>query len=334
MASKRGVIRGLVALALVGAAAKPVTGMIMAEFAGPAVETTASLSALDALPAARKAALERAHASSASTRVHFAAADTGWVDEFERFAAQRPPADVAAQTAAAPEASDRNTLSVAKAAPGLDPADTALEPSLPKDMPKAAAALDDGSLKTGSVRPGHQPLLPPVPSPEAYRMLKGDRLGADRPAAPARVDPVQPMPGAVPDAVGAPHAELAPGRAGAALAPVRMAQVVLSRGDRTKPTEVASIAMKPFDLAPARPDPVFQGPPMPADPKIDADAPVLGYAEQVSSVEAPFKALFAVSPVTKQSWLAGEAAKPKSKATKPARLAHLPHHSTRRHAQG
>jgi hypothetical protein len=212
----------------------------------------------------------------------------------------------------------------------------------PKDLPKPALSGDEDQLKTGSISPKQLPLLPPVPGPDAFKAQKGDRLGASQRAEAERGAslPASPSPdGAVPDgaspdaAKAGPHADLAPGNQAPILLPaVKSAMLVPRRTDRLRAAGSAFDAMKPMDLSPAeRPDPLFQGPPIPADPALDPDAPVLGYAAQMSSAEAPFKALFAVTPAAKHSWLDVSPPPPKAKATKPSKLAHAVHRRGRKH---
>ena len=58
------------------------------------------------------------------------------------------------------------------------------------------------------------------------------------------------------------------------------------------------------------------------------------FQTQLASAEAPFKALFAVTPTAKHSWLSvgPSAAAPATAKAKPVKLAHLPpHHRTRKH---
>ncbi len=261
----------------------------------------------------------------------FAAATAGWVDEFETFAARRV-AEAAADTR-------ENVVVIAKAMPDVS-APLASPSGATTDL--SADAETDTRVVTGTIRPHHLPLLPllpPVPGPDAFKVqsesakvLKGDRLGASQ-----RIDlkPSQPAaaaPDASPNAGLPPHAELAPMMSNPA-APhgVKMAMLPSVRSDRLKPAGLALATMKPLDLSPQqRPDPFFQGPPMPADPTIDPDAPVLGYADQMSSAEAPFKSLFAVTPAARKSWLAVDNSPPKAKATKPGKVAHAVHRRSRK----
>lgn len=206
--------------------------------------------------------------------------DAGWVDDFARLAARARSSPVVLQEA-----------DVVSTAPMPDLQTAALPAPVPAASP--AVSADDLLLKTSSVRPARgAPLLPPVPDADAFKVRKGDRL----------FNQPHPLQGASTDAVVAPHAMLAPVRQ--------------PRGNNQR---VASAAMKPMDLAPrATPDAVFQGPPLPpADPAIDPNAPVLGYAEQGVNVDAPFRAVFAVSPSDKRTWL--EAATEKTVAKKPVK---------------
>jgi hypothetical protein len=264
----------------------------------------------------------------------FGAMTAGWVDEFEHLAAGRASRDAAADAG-------ENIVVVTKASPGAEVPLVAPmgESSEPKDVPKPkdVAVEADARLVTGSITSRHQPLLPPVPGPDAFRVqsesakvLKGDRLGASQ-----RIDlkPAQP---AAPDAPAdagqpPPHADLAPVKLNLVTVPaVKSAMLLPTRSDRLKPAVVASASMKPMDLSPQQnPDAFFQGPPIPADPTIDPDAPVLGYADQMASAEAPFKSLFAVTPGARKSWLAVDNMPPKAKATKPAKLSHV----VRRHGR-
>jgi hypothetical protein len=304
MASRdEGLVRGLVAAIVLATVATPAIGLILARPAGPIVARHID-------PAARPAD---------DSMFDLTAAKATWLDDFQSFAARRP--------GSLSDAGDKNVVVVAKAVPGFDAPASGKQPESVelKDMPKTPAPLDaanpdDAMLKTGSIRPSALPLLPPVPDADAFRPHKGDRLGGPRIS-----------PGTTTDATAAPHAELGPTKANAAaLAVGKTASLLPARSDKLK-LVVASASMKPMDLAPVRPDPLFQGPPIPPDPTIDPDAPVLGYAEQISSAEAPFKALFAVSPVARKSWLAVAPSSPApSKAAKPSKVARQIHR-TRKH---
>jgi hypothetical protein len=310
MTSRQSLVRGLVAASLLGTLASPTIGLIVAHPTGP----TAPHMTEPAIPLA-----------PGSPMGDSAAAKDGWVDNFEHFAARHSPVA---------DTLDKNVVVVAKAVPGPDaPAAGDLPESIePKDALKAPLAStdapvdDDGLLKTGSIKSQHVPLLPPVPGPDAFKMHKGDRLGV-----PPRSDPAHTMPGAA-DGTLAPHAALAPSKANAVMLPGKSSLLSAARGDKLKPVVVASAAMKPMDLAPDHPDALFQGPPMPADPTLDPDAPVLGYAEQMASAEAPFKSLFAVTPVARHSWLGTDTTAPaKAKAAKPSKVAHILHRHSRKH---
>lgn len=236
-----------------------------------------------------------------------AKAETGWVDEFERFAARR----------------DANVIAVPKVLPTDAPSPAAPAPdvaSIPTAVSLPTPAIpdaDDGLLTTGSIRPQRAtPLLPPVPDAEAFKVHKGDRLTNDG----------HPVQGTAIDAATGPHATLIAPRSSHAVGP-RLAM-------NASPVRTAALAMKPMDLAPsAAPDSLFQGPPMPpADPALDADAPVLGYAAQTAGVEAPFKSLFAVSSSDKTSWL--KAATATTLAKKPVKKSIRTASRHRRHHNG
>lgn len=220
---------------------------------------------------------------------------TDWVDDFARLAA-RANSVVLPKSDALPNASTPEVRTAALQAPVVSPA------------ANAASTADDLLLKTSSARPTRgAPLLPPVPDADAFKVRKGDRL------------PNQPHPleGASTDPVTAPHATLSP-----------------SHQSRPSGPHLALAAMKPMDLSPrAMPDAVFQGPPLPpADPAIDPNAPVLGYAEQTAIIETPFRAVFATSPSDKRSWL--EAATEKTVAKKPVRKPARAAARHRRHHNG
>lgn len=223
--------------------------------------------------------------------------DAGWVDDFAHLAAR------ASGVAAALPKGDAVS---AKTSPDVQTA--ALSNIAATPVASSAVPVDDLLSKTSSVRPARgAPLLPPVPDADAFKVKKGDRL----------FNQPHPLEGASTDAVVAPHALLSP-----------------ARQPRLNGPRVASVAMKPMDLSPrATPDAVFQGPPLPpADPAIDPNAPVLGYAEQGVNVDAPFRAVFAVSPSDKRSWL--EAATQKTVAKKPVKKPTRAASRHRRHHNG
>jgi len=315
MTSTPGLLRGLIAACLIGCAAYPVLGLMTAATTGPHHSEINAMTGKPVRP-----------------DFDFANKQASWVDDFHRLTRDRDSDEL-----------DRNVVIVAKAVPSKDAAPDAAIPEMvePKDAPKATPTDDVDQLRTGSINP-KQPLLPPVPGPDAFKVQKGDRLGSAQ-----RMDaergaslPTSPSPdGAVPDAVApdagkpGPHADMAPGHAAPMMLPaVKSAMLLPHRADKLKPSGPTLAVMKPMDLAPnAAPDPLFQGPPIPADPTLDPDAPVLGYAAQMASAEAPFKALFAVTPAARQSWLNVAPAPPKAKATKPSKLAHAVHHRSRKH---
>ncbi len=221
--------------------------------------------------------------------------DKGWVDDFARLAARAP-----ARPVVLPETDSGSTTSMPEAQTA------ALATSAP--IASSVAPAVDLLSQTSSVRPARgAPLLPPVPDADAFKVRKGDRL----------LNQPHPLQGASTDVVVAPHAMLAPVRQ--------------PRGNNLR---LASAAMKPVDLAPrATPDAVFQGPPLPpADPAIDPNAPVLGFAEQGVNIETPFRAVFAVSPSDKRSWL--EAATEKTVAKKPVKKPTRAAARHRRHHNG
>lgn len=221
--------------------------------------------------------------------------DTGWVDDFARLASRAP-----ARSIALPETDTASTTSMPEIQTAALPASvTASAPAVP---------ADDLLMKTSSSRPARgAPLLPPVPDADAFKVIKGNRL----------VSQPHPLEGASTETVVAPHAMLTP-----------------ARQPRLNGPRLASAAMRPMDLSPrATPDAVFQGPPLPpADPAVDPNAPVLGYAEQGANIEAPFRAVFAVSPSDKRSWL--EAATEKTVAKKPVKKPTRAAQRHRRHHSG
>ena len=297
---RAGVVRGLIVACLLGSAISPIVSLIVAVPAGQVAQRVET---------------------DVPSKLNLAVTQSGPQGELEHSAARHT-------------GSDDNVVVVAKAIePGVPLNGLSADSLAPQDVPKASAT-DDASLKTGSIQAQHLPLLPPVPGPDAFKVHKSDRLGV-----PQRSDASHIAPGStdsVPDAGVAPHAELAPTKTnGIALAAAKSAMLLPAHRGRSKPLVTGSIAMKPMNLAPEEQDSLFQGPPAPpADPAVDPDAPVLGYAEQMASAEAPFKSLFAVSAVAKHAWLAVDNSLPPDAAkAKPTKLAHLvpPHRHARKH---
>ena len=286
--------------------------------------------------------------SSGPRQADFVAAGHNWVDEFERFAARRSQAEiqiadttslsasaqpsVSAQSgrdvdqAIASGKTDRDSVIVAKRASDSAQVLTGsgAEALAPRDMPKSArrSTADDPMLTTGSV-PTRQPLLPPVPGPETFKALKADRLGR---AMHDGTNPVQTMPVELPNSSSgaSPHAELAPGTS--ASVPGKSAQLSTPRTDKAGSHGANSPILKPT----GEPTDVLIQAQLPkADPSVDPDAPVLGYAEQLATAEAPFKALFSVTPQARHAWLDVNA--PKPAARKVAKVAVMRHKHRIRH---
>jgi hypothetical protein len=311
MTKRQSVFRGLIAAGLTTCAALPLISVTTAGPTGPRADR---------------------HGIPASAPLFdFAAREVGWIDDFEHFAASR---------VAAADTVDTNVVVVVKVEPGTEaPSSGQTESIEPKDIVKQAtlAPVDDPNLATGAVQPkAALPILPPVPGPDAFKVHKGDRLISDHSGVPMRLEsghngPANPAP----EAAVSPHAELSPAKGpGIAMPSGKSAMFLATRGDRLKTMALATTYTKPFDLSPGQPDAVFQGPPMPADPAIDPDAPVLGYADQMATGEAPFKALFAVTPVQKRSWLAVGTAAQAVKSAKPVKTAHAAGHRKNRKHEG
>ncbi|MDR3496664.1 MAG: cell wall hydrolase [Ancalomicrobiaceae bacterium] len=193
-------------------------------------------------------------------RLAFAKSDTDWVAEFQAFAALARGQELASDGATI-HAGDIGDVAEATDPVAAAPVITPLIASAAPLAGSATARLDGpvDPIVTGSLKPSHRPLLPPVPGPDAFKVGKGDRL-PPIPAMPSKPEARRDNAGTP-----SPHADLsldAPGHR--------------RPGPRTYSTRADEV--EPAPVAPA-----------------PGTAPTLAYSGpgQSDTIEQPFQALFA-----------------------------------------
>ena len=191
--------------------------------------------------------------------------DMAWVEEFQSFGA----------FGRTQEASLSSTAS--KPGDVADPSETGdvaeaiiAAPAIAPVVATSAPVAQPDAIITGSLKPGARPLLPPVPSPDAYKLGKGDRLLQPNRSEADTTSPATPT--SAQTDLPSPHAELAP-------------DVRPNSTRRTGGALLAALPRKPAIAGPTA-----------ADPTIDPNAPVdgtLAYTGGTRTQDAPFRALFA-----------------------------------------